>query len=113
MIFTQLRSFHAVATENGFTAASKVLNVGQPTLTSQVKALEDMFKVELFLRRGRGIELTETGQALLAVTRRIMDLEGQAQDLLNAFGGFHTGTLHVRRHGQPAAVQGVAPAGQA
>ncbi|MEP1028084.1 MAG: LysR family transcriptional regulator, partial [Alphaproteobacteria bacterium] len=95
MIFTQLRSFHAVATENGFTAASKVLNVGQPTLTSQVKALEDMFKVELFHRRGRGIELTEAGQALLTVTRRIMDMEGQAQDLLNAFGGFHTGTLHV------------------
>ena len=42
MIFTQLRSFHAVATENGFTAASKVLHVGQPTLTSQVRALEDM-----------------------------------------------------------------------
>ena len=95
MIFTQLRSFHAVATENGFTAASKVLHVGQPTLTSQVRALEDMFKVELFHRRGREIELTEAGEALLAVTRRIMDLEGQAQDLLNAFGGFHTGTLHV------------------
>ena len=95
MIFTQLRSFHAVATENGFTAASKVLNVGQPTLTSQVRALEDMFKVELFHRRGREIELTEAGHALLGVTRRIMDMEGQARDLLNAFGGFHTGTLHV------------------
>ncbi len=40
MIYTQLRSFHSVATAGGFTAASKTLGVGQPTITSQVKALE-------------------------------------------------------------------------
>lgn len=95
MIFTQLRSFHAVAREKGFTAASRVLNVGQPTLTSQVRALESMFHVELFHRRGREIALTEAGEALFAVARRIMDMEEEARDLLNAFGGFHTGTLHV------------------
>lgn len=95
MIFTQLRSFHAVATERGFTAASKVLNVGQPTLTSQVRALEQMFRVELFHRRGREIELTEAGEALIIITRRLMNLEGEARDVLNAFGGFNTGTLHV------------------
>jgi LysR family transcriptional regulator, low CO2-responsive transcriptional regulator len=95
MIFTQLRSFHAVAAEKGFTAASRVLNVGQPTLTSQVRALEAMFHVELFHRQGRAVELTETGAALFAITRRIMDLEEEARDVLNAYGGFHTGTLHV------------------
>ncbi|WNJ98928.1 LysR substrate-binding domain-containing protein [Thalassospiraceae bacterium LMO-JJ14] len=95
MIFTQLRSFHAVAAEHGFTAASRVLNVGQPTLTSQVRALEEMFQVELFHRRGREIALTDAGKALFVITRRIMDLEGEARDVLNAFGGFHTGTLRV------------------
>ena len=95
MIFTQLRTFHAVATERGFTAASRVLNIGQPTLTSQVRALERMFDVELFHRRGRRIELTEAGTALFEITRRIMDLEGQARDTLSAFGGFHRGTLRV------------------
>lgn len=95
MIFTQLRSFHAVAAERGFTAASKVLNVGQPTLTSQVRALEEMFRVELFHRRGREVELTDAGEALFQITRRIIDLEGEARDVLNAFGGFHTGTLRV------------------
>jgi len=95
MIFTQLRSFHAVAAERGFTAASRVLNVGQPTLTSQVRALEEMFRVELFHRRGREIEMTDAGEALFRITRRIIDLEGEARDVLNAFGGFHTGTLRV------------------
>lgn len=95
MIYTQLRSFHAVATEGGFTAASKVLNVGQPTITSQVKALERYFNVELFHRRGRRVELSEAGHALFAVTRRIMSREKEAVDLLNAFGGFHIGHLKV------------------
>ncbi|NQU61094.1 MAG: LysR family transcriptional regulator [Rhodospirillales bacterium] len=95
MLYTQLRSFHAVAEEGGFTAASKVLNIGQPTITSQVRALEDYFSVELFYRRGRRVELTEAGSALLKLTRRIMDLENQATDLLHGFGGFHTGVLHV------------------
>ena len=41
MNYTWLRSFQAVATEGGFTAASRLLNVGQPTITIRVKALED------------------------------------------------------------------------
>ncbi|HIG78223.1 MAG TPA: LysR family transcriptional regulator, partial [Candidatus Lambdaproteobacteria bacterium] len=51
--YTQLRSFHAVAGTGGFTAASKVLHVGQPTISGQVRALEDYYGVELFHRRGR------------------------------------------------------------
>jgi DNA-binding transcriptional LysR family regulator len=68
MLYTQLRSFHAVAQEGGFTAASKVLNIGQPTITSQVGMLEDYFSVELFYRRGRFVELTEAGFFLFSDT---------------------------------------------
>ena len=95
MIYTQLRSFHAVAREGGFTAASRVLNISQPTLTTQVKSLEKYFGVTLFHRRGRKIELTGTGQELFKLSRRIMSLEADAQDLLNAHGGFHAGRLKV------------------
>ncbi len=68
MYHNWLRSFHAVAREGGFTAASKVLNIGQPTVTEQVKSLELTFGVELFLRRGRTVTLTETGRQLLGFT---------------------------------------------
>lgn len=95
MIYTQLRSFHAVAREGGFTAASRVLNISQPTLTTQVKSLETYFGVTLFLRRGRKVELTDTGRELFKLSRRIMSLEVDAQDLLNAHGGFHAGNLKV------------------
>lgn len=95
MIYTQLRSFHAVAREGGFTAASRALNISQPTLTTQVRSLEDYFGVTLFHRRGRRIEMTDTGRELFKISRRIMSLEADAQDLLNAHGGFHAGTLRV------------------
>ncbi len=95
MNHTQLRSFHAVATEGGFTAASRVLNVGQPTITAQVKALEQHFDVELFYRHGRRVEPTEAGVALFRLSQRIMSLEDEAADLLSAYGGLHSGSLHV------------------
>ncbi len=64
-----LQAFHRVATEGGFTAAAKALNVGQPTVSTHVKALEDHFGVELFHRRGRNVELTALGSSLLSITQ--------------------------------------------
>lgn len=95
MLYTQLRSFHAVAKEGGFTAAARAINVGQPTITTQVKALETYFKVELFHRRGRKVDLTDLGKALFGLSQRIMSLEAEAAGLLLAAGGFHSGTLKV------------------
>ncbi len=95
MLYTQLRSFHAVANEGGFTAAARAINVGQPTITTQVKALEEYFKVELFHRRGRRVELTDLGKGLFGLSQRIMSLEAEAAGLLVAAGGFNSGTLKV------------------
>ncbi|MBL0897672.1 MAG: LysR family transcriptional regulator, partial [Reyranella sp.] len=69
MRHTQLRSFHAVAQRLSFTAAARELGVSQPTITTQVKSLEDEFGVELFVRHGRRIGLPETARCLLDLTR--------------------------------------------
>lgn len=52
MNFTQLRAFHAVAQAGSYTRASETLHVTQPTLSSQVKSLEESYGVSLFVRRG-------------------------------------------------------------
>ena len=95
MLYTQLRAFHGVVEHGGFTAASRVMNVGQPTLSSHVKTLEQTFGVELFHPRGRRVVMTDAGAALFQLTRRIMDIESEARDLLHSFGGFNVGELHV------------------
>ncbi|MCA0247937.1 MAG: LysR family transcriptional regulator [Proteobacteria bacterium] len=95
MRHTQLRSFHAVAQRLSFTVAARELGVSQPTITTQVKSLEQEFGVELFVRRGRRIELTETGDGLLDITRRLFADEKEAADYLNETRGLKTGHLRV------------------
>jgi len=95
MNFAQLRAFHAVASEGGFTRAATKLRVSQPTLSGQVKALETGFGVELFDRRGRRIRPTELGEALYAVSRRIFGLVEEADQLLSEARGLARGYLRV------------------
>ena len=91
----QLRAFHAVASEASFTRAAARLNVTQPTLSGQVKALEAHYGVRLFDRRGRGIRPTELGLALLDVTRRLFGLEAEADEILAAAKGLTRGHLRI------------------
>lgn len=93
--FNQLRSFFAVAENLSFTRAARSLNVGQPTITTQVKALEEHYGVELFRRLPGKIALSEAGDALLVIARRIFELEEQAVSLLEAQGEAVVGTLRV------------------
>ena len=95
MNYAQIRAFHAVADEGGFTRAAAALNVTQPTLSGQVKALEDRYGVKLFERQGRGIALTGLGQELREVTRQFFDTEEAIERLLSAAQGLAHGKLRV------------------
>jgi LysR family transcriptional regulator, low CO2-responsive transcriptional regulator len=95
MRHTQLRSFHAVARSGSFTAAARECRVSQPTVTTQVKSLEREFGVELFVRRGRRIELTDVGRGLLDITLRLFSQEKEAGDFLNETRELKTGHLRV------------------
>ena len=95
MISTALRSFHAVALYGGFSAAARALNISQPTLSTQVKALEVQYDVELFSRIGRKVRLTPAGAELYRTTMRLTQSESEAEDLLNSFKGLHSGSLRI------------------
>jgi aminoethylphosphonate catabolism LysR family transcriptional regulator len=95
MNLAQLRAFNAVAGTGGFTRAAARLGVTQPTLSGQVKALEEAYGVELIERRGRQLALTQTGAALLDLTRRIFGLAEEAEQLLAAARGLERGHLRL------------------
>ncbi|NSX15252.1 LysR family transcriptional regulator [Cupriavidus taiwanensis] len=102
--YKSIRCFHAVARTGGFTAAAQYLHIGQPTVTDQVKALETRFGVELFLRSGRGVRLTETGERLYAITQGLFGQEEEAMQFLQSAHKLKTGLVRVGAVSPPIAL---------
>ncbi|MCG8492825.1 MAG: LysR substrate-binding domain-containing protein [Sneathiellales bacterium] len=95
MYHSQLRAFHAVATQGGFSKAANHLGLTQPALSDQVKKLEERFGVLLFHRHKRVVRLTQLGEQLLLITTRKFELEKQAVDLLSAHQKLEKGHLNI------------------
>ncbi|MFG2717964.1 LysR family transcriptional regulator [Streptomyces sp. NPDC048416] len=72
MQFQQLLYFVAVAETRHFTRAAERVHVSQPSLSQQIKALENELGAELFSRARGNIALTDAGDALLPLARRIL-----------------------------------------
>ncbi|KQO61168.1 hypothetical protein ASF22_22335 [Methylobacterium sp. Leaf87] len=95
MRYTQLRSFNAVAATESVTAAASQLNVSQPTLTTQIRSLEDEYAVDLFFRTGGRMRLTDAGRQLQHITRRMFAEEADARHFLTESRELRTGHIRV------------------
>ncbi len=67
-----LRYFIAVAEQRSFSRAAAALDTAQPSLSQQIRALEDEIGVELFSREKRQIALTTAGEAFLVEARALV-----------------------------------------
>src|ERR1700676_5733851 len=76
MLLRHIRYFLAVAEHRNFTRAAEALHVSQPTLSQQIRQLEDTLRVQLLDRSGRTIQLTDSGAAYLRYAR--LGLQGRA-----------------------------------
>ncbi len=81
MNFRDLRYALAVAEFGHFSRAAEACDISQPTLSGQIRKLEDELGVELFERDGRRIRVTPAGAAILAHAR---DAVAAADDLVRA-----------------------------
>jgi LysR family cyn operon transcriptional activator len=76
MLLRHIRYFLAVAEHRNFTRAAEALHVSQPTLSQQIRQLEDTLGVPLLDRTGREIQLTDSGAAYRRYAQRaLQDLE--------------------------------------
>lgn len=94
MDYRQIQLFIAAAERLNLSQAAEAIGVTQPGLSKSLHKLQTQLGVRLFMRRGRGIELTEAGRALLAHGRLI---EAQLADARAALAGIASGLLgHAR-----------------
>src|ERR1700726_3393963 len=72
MELRHLRYFVAVAEAGSLTVAARKLHTSQPSLSRQIRDLEDEVGAQLLTRRARGIELTPAGRAFLEHGRTVL-----------------------------------------
>ncbi len=68
-----LRAFEVAARHMSFKAAADALNVSHSAVSHQVKALEDMLGIALFVRKTRAVELTRKGKLYYPILRNAFD----------------------------------------
>ena len=91
----QLRIFKAIASEKSFTQAAEILFVSQPSLSKQIKTLENRLGILLLNRNGNKISLTEAGNVFLQYSERILALCEESCRALNDLKDGERGNLKV------------------
>jgi LysR family cyn operon transcriptional activator len=95
MLLRHIRYFLAVAEHGNFSRAAEALHVSQPTLSQQIRQLEETLQAPLLDRSGRAITLTDAGVAYLAYARRaLQDLEA-GRRAIHDVGELSRGALRV------------------
>ena len=90
-----LRYFTVVARELNITRAAEKLNMSQPPLSNQIKALEEELGVQLFIRGKRHLELTEEGALLLRRAVQMQELADKTRQELASLREGMTGTIYL------------------
>ena len=91
----QLRIFKAIASEKSFTQAAEILFVSQPSLSKQIKTLENRLGILLLNRTGNKISLTEAGKLFLQYSERVLALCEESCRALNDLKNGDRGSLTV------------------
>ncbi|WP_419659417.1 transcriptional regulator, LysR family [Desulfosarcina variabilis str. Montpellier] len=90
-----LRIFYCVAKNLSFTKAAKELCVSQPAVTAQMKLFENWCELKFFKKKGRGIQLTDTGHVLYMRVCKIFEHEKEIEGLLDDFKQLKQGVLRI------------------
>ncbi|MBT5027344.1 MAG: LysR family transcriptional regulator [Nitrospinaceae bacterium] len=80
--YHHLYYFWVTATEGSISSASKKLRIGQPTISTQIKNLEESMSQVLFKRKSRGLHLTEAGKVVLDYANQIFNLGNELMEVV-------------------------------
>ncbi|BAY35123.1 LysR family transcriptional regulator (plasmid) [Nostoc carneum NIES-2107] len=95
MTLDQLRIFLAVAEHLHFTRAAEELYITQPAVSAAIQSLEQEYRVKLFHRIGRHIEIAEAGKLLQEEARKILDQVSLTERGLRELNNLQRGELKL------------------
>ncbi|MGH8389666.1 MAG: transcriptional regulator CynR [Pseudomonas sp.] len=95
MLLRHLRYLLAVADNGGFTRAAQAMHVSQPTLSQQIRQLEEALGVVLFDRTSRTVRATDAGEAYIACARRVLVELAAGKRALHDVKDLSRGTLRL------------------
>ena len=82
--YHHLYYFQAIANEGSIAEASKKLRLGQPTLSAQLKVLEEILDTKLFERKNKKLFITEAGQVALEYANQIFSLGDELLEVIES-----------------------------
>ncbi|KZE79422.1 LysR family transcriptional regulator [Paenibacillus elgii] len=89
-----LRLFHTIASTGNVTRASELLNISQPAITAQIKKFEKELSIPLLKPNGRGIALTDAGEKIALLAKRLFAVEQQIDQFCHEYRDGTNG--HIR-----------------
>lgn len=72
MLLCDVRYVLAVPEHRNFTCAAETLHVSQPTLSQQIRQLEDMLRTQRLDRSGRNVQLMDAGAASMLYAKPVL-----------------------------------------
>jgi DNA-binding transcriptional LysR family regulator len=91
----KIETFLAAAEKLSFSEAAKQLHLSQPTVSHQLKVLEQELDVRLFIRNNTGLRLTDAGRLLLPWARRLLHDTNDMREMMSSLQGDIVGELRI------------------
>lgn len=96
MLSLQELSIFLEAAETGcFSHAGRRLHLSQPAISQSIRNLERRFGTTLFIRHGRNVRLSETGQALVPMARELLTTARRLEETIGSLEGKVIGEINI------------------
>lgn len=95
MNYERLKTFIAVSEKKSFSEAAKILYVTQPTITAQIKALEEELNTKLFERTTKKVEMTQSAAILFKYAKEIVHFNDLAKKEISEIEETMYGDLRI------------------